>query len=116
MLNLQVLEVSSAGTSGTVKVEDQRSYIKTETVCCKNPTDIHSILHEVCGKQTVDHSSFMALYNSDMSTADFELFPKLKEPMHGYCFSSLEKLSVVVTQVIWELNNSGTLSGIANLK
>ena len=47
----------SAGTSGTVTVEDQRSYIKIETLRSKNPTEIHSALREVCGEQTVDHST-----------------------------------------------------------
>jgi transposase len=41
--------MACAGASGTVTVEDQRSYIKTET--------FHSALHEVCGEQTVDCST-----------------------------------------------------------
>ena len=32
-------------------------------------------------------------YSPDMSLPDFDLFPKLKEFMHGRCFSSLEELS-----------------------
>ena len=32
-------------------------------------------------------------YSPDMSPPDFDLFPKLKEPMHGRHFSSLEELS-----------------------
>jgi len=47
----------SAGTSGTVTVEDQRLYIKVETLHGKSPIEIHSVLHEVCGEQTVDHST-----------------------------------------------------------
>jgi len=46
-----------AGTLGTVKVEVQRSYIKIETLHGKSPIEIHSVLHEVCGEQTVDHST-----------------------------------------------------------
>jgi len=42
----------SAGASGTVTVENQRSYIKIETLCGINPTEIHTALHEVCGEQT----------------------------------------------------------------
>jgi len=49
--------MASAGASGTVMVEDQRSYIKIETLRGKNPTEIHNALHEVCVKQTVDHST-----------------------------------------------------------
>jgi hypothetical protein len=49
--------MASAGASGTVTAEDQRSYIKTETLCCKNPTEINSALREVCGEQTADRST-----------------------------------------------------------
>jgi hypothetical protein len=42
----------SASALGTVTVEDQRSYIKTETLHGKRPTEIHSALREVClGRQ-----------------------------------------------------------------
>ena len=41
------------------------------------------------GWEVLPHAS----YSLDMSPADFDLFPKLKEPMHGRCFSSLEELS-----------------------
>jgi len=49
--------MASAGASGTVKVEDQRWYIKIETLRGKNPREIHSALSEVCGEQTVDSST-----------------------------------------------------------
>jgi transposase len=49
--------MASAGASGTVTVEDQRSYVKMETLRGQTPTEIHSALHEVCGEQTVDRSS-----------------------------------------------------------
>jgi len=42
--------MASAGASGTVTVEDQKSYIKIEALCGKNPTENHSALCEVCGK------------------------------------------------------------------
>jgi hypothetical protein len=57
ILNWRVLEMSSAGASGTVTVEDQRSYIKIEALRGENPTEIHSALREVCGRQTVDRST-----------------------------------------------------------
>jgi hypothetical protein len=49
-----VLDVASAGALGTVTVDDQRSYIKIETLHDKNPTKIRTALLEVCGEQTVD--------------------------------------------------------------
>jgi len=54
VLNWQVSDMASAGASGTVTVEDQRSYIKIETLRGKNPIEIHSALREVCGEQTVE--------------------------------------------------------------
>jgi hypothetical protein len=46
-----------AGALCTVTIEDQRLYIKIETLHGKNPTEIHSALREVCGEQTVDCST-----------------------------------------------------------
>ena len=51
-----MLDLASASASA-VTVEDQRSYIKIETVLGKNPTEIYSALLEVCGEQTVDRST-----------------------------------------------------------
>ena len=41
-----------------------------------------------------------APYSPDMSQPDFDLFPKLKEPMRGRRFSSLEELSTDSTRAI----------------
>ena len=49
--------MASAGASGTVTVKDQRSYIKSETLRGKNPTEIHNASRKVCGEQTVDRST-----------------------------------------------------------
>jgi hypothetical protein len=46
----------SAGTLGTVTVDDQKSYFKIGTLHGKNPTEIRSALCEVCGEQTVDRT------------------------------------------------------------
>jgi len=56
-----------------------------------------------------------APYSPEMSPPDFNLFPKLKEPMRGHHFSSLEEVSAAVTRAIRGMNKSGTLNGIANL-
>jgi hypothetical protein len=60
--------MASAGTSDTVTVEDQRSYIKIETLHGKNPTEIHSALREVCGEQTVDRSTVCGEQTVDCSS------------------------------------------------
>jgi hypothetical protein len=49
--------MASAVASGSVTVEDQKSYIKIETLCGTNPTEIRIALLELCGKQTVDRST-----------------------------------------------------------
>ena len=54
-------------------------------------------------------------YSPDMSPPDFDLFPKLKQPMHGRRFSSLEELSTDITQAFQHRNKSGVLDGIIML-
>ena len=63
-----MLDKASAGNSGTVTVEDQRLYIKTETLRGKTRTEIHSALHEVCGEETVDISTVCGEETVDSST------------------------------------------------
>jgi hypothetical protein len=41
-----------------------------------------------------------APYSPDMSPPNFDLFHKLKEPMCGHRFSSLEEISAAVTRAI----------------
>ena len=50
-------------------------------------------------------------YRPDMSPPDFDIFPKLKEPMRGCRFSSLKELSIDVNRVIRHMNKSGVLDG-----
>ena len=54
-------------------------------------------------------------YSLDVSPPDFILFHKLKEPMRGHRFPSLEEVSAAVTRAIRRLKKNGTLNGIANL-
>jgi hypothetical protein len=51
-----------------------------------------------------------------MSPSDFDLFHKLKEPMRGHRFSSLEEVSAGITRAIRRLDKSGNLNGIVNLQ
>ena len=50
-----------------------------------------------------------------MSPPNFNLLPKLKEPMRGLHFSFLEELSTNVTWAIRHLNKRGVLNGIIML-
>jgi len=40
--------------SGTVTNDDHHEYIKIEALSRKTPTEIHSLLMEVCGVETAD--------------------------------------------------------------
>ncbi|PNF43538.1 hypothetical protein B7P43_G03937 [Cryptotermes secundus] len=55
-----------------------------------------------------------APYIPDMSAPDFDLFPKLKQPMRGRRFPSLEELSAAVTRAIRQ-KKDGVLDGIVKL-
>jgi len=54
-------------------------------------------------------------YSPDMSQPDFDLFQKLKKPLRGKCFRSIEEVSNEVTRVIRLIYNEGVLTGIQDL-
>ena len=56
---------------------------------------------EKYGWQVLPH----LLYSPDMSPPDFDLFPKLKKPLCGKHFTSMEEVSNEVTRVIRCINN-----------
>jgi len=56
-----------------------------------------------------------APYSPDIIPPDFDLFPKLKEPMRVHHFYSLEEVSAAVTRGIRGLNKSGNQNGIVHL-
>ena len=56
-----------------------------------------------------------ASYSTDMNQPDFDLFPKLKEPMCGWRFSSLEELSTDGTWAIRNMNKSSVFDVIVML-
>ncbi|KAL4154328.1 hypothetical protein QTP88_000207 [Uroleucon formosanum] len=54
-------------------------------------------------------------YSPDLSPPDFDLFPKLKEPLRGIRFPNLDILNEEVSRRIRELNKDGVLCGIQAL-
>jgi len=54
-------------------------------------------------------------YSPDISPPAFDLFAKLKKPLGGKCFRSIEEVSNEVTRVIRCINNKGILTGIQDL-
>jgi len=63
---------------------------------------------EKYGRQVLLHPP----YSPDMSPPAFNLFPKLKKPLRGKRFRSVEEVSNEVTRVIRRINNEGVLIGI----
>ena len=66
---------------------------------------------EKYGWQVSPHSP----YSPDMSPTDFDLFPKLKKPLCGKRFRSIEEVYNEVTRVIRRINKEGVLTGIQYL-
>jgi hypothetical protein len=54
-------------------------------------------------------------YGRDMSPPAFDLFPKLKNPLRGKRFRSIEEVSNKVIRVVRRINNEGVLTGIQDL-
>ncbi len=54
-------------------------------------------------------------YSPDSSVSDFDLFPKLKEPLCGTCSGSLDELSLAMTREICHLNKEWLLNRIWKL-
>jgi len=54
-------------------------------------------------------------YSPDMSPPAFDLFPKLKKPLSGKRFRSIEEVSIEVARIIRRINNEGVLTGIQDL-
>jgi transposase len=63
---------------------------------------------ETYGWQVLPHPP----YSPDMSPPDFDLFPKLKTPLLGKRFRSIEEVSNEVTREIRRINNEEVLTGI----
>jgi histone-lysine N-methyltransferase SETMAR len=86
---------------------DQRSYINARP----HASGALSEILEMYGWQVLPHPS----YSPDMSPPAFDFFPKLKKPLRGERFRSMEEVSNEVTQVIRRINNEDVLAGIQDL-
>ena len=78
----------------------------------------HLRIADVANKQLHDYGWEVlphAPYSPDISPPDFDLFPKLKEPMRERCFSFLEELPTNVIWAIRHVNESCVLDGIIML-
>ena len=72
-----------------ISCSDQRSYINVRP----HASGAVSVILEKYGWQVL----LYPLYSPDMSPPDFHLFPKLKKPLRGKRFRSIEEVSNEVT-------------------
>jgi transposase len=86
---------------------DQRSYINARP----NASCAVSEILEKYGWQVLPHPP----YSTDISSPAFDLFPKLKKPLRGKRFRTIEEVSNEVTRVIRRINNEGVLTRIQDL-
>ena len=68
-------------------------------------------LLEGYGWEVFDHPP----YSPDLSPPDFDLFPKLKEPLRGVCYDSLDELECAVNAEVRRINFSCLATGIEAL-
>jgi histone-lysine N-methyltransferase SETMAR len=90
-----------------ISPSDQRSYIKARP----HASGAVSEILEKYGWQVLPHLP----YSPEMSPPAFDLFPKLKKPLRGKRFRSIEEVSNEVTRVIRHIKNEGVLTGIQDL-
>ncbi|PNF28316.1 hypothetical protein B7P43_G04757 [Cryptotermes secundus] len=51
-------------------------------------------------------------YSPDLSPCDFDLIPKIKEPLHGICFRTVSESLQAVDHSIRTINTTGAAKGI----
>jgi len=87
-----------------ISCTDQQSHINV----LHHASHAVSEILEKYGWQVLPHPP----YSPDMSPPGFDLFSKLKKPLRGKHFRSIEEVSNEVTRVIRRINNEGVLTGI----
>jgi len=90
-----------------VSRSDQRSYINARP----HASGAVSEILEKYGWQVLPHPP----HSPDISTPALDLFPKLKKPLRGKRFRSIEEVSNEVTRVIRRIKTEGVLTGIQDL-
>ena len=52
------------------------------------------------------------LYSSDMSTCNYDLFAKVREPLRGIQYNTRDELILAIRQLIWNINKDGCVDGV----
>jgi len=89
------------------KLTGVRSYVNARPHASGKVSEIL----EKCGWQMLPHPP----YSPDTSPPAFDLLPKLKKPLCGKRFRSIEEVSNEVTRVIRRIKNEGVLTGMQDL-
>jgi hypothetical protein len=81
-----------------ISCSDHQSYIKTETLQGKNPTQIHNALHEVCRDSVVD-CSMMSQWASRFceGRVSIQEYPSSRRPV-----TAMDDTSVVIISTLLE--------------
>jgi len=101
------LEIEEETDWSQISCSGQRSYINARSLASGTVSEIL----EKYGWQVLPYPS----YSPDMSPPAFNLFPKLKKPLRGKSFRSIEEVSNEETRVIRRIKNKGVLTGIQDL-
>jgi histone-lysine N-methyltransferase SETMAR len=96
--------------NGTLKWKKKPTGVRHDNARPRASGAVSEIL-EKYGWQVLPHPR----YSPDMRPPDFDLFSKLKKPVRGKSFRSIEEVSIEVTRVIRRINNEGLLTGIQDL-
>jgi len=89
------------------KLTGVRSYVNARPHASGTVSEIL----EKCGWQMLSHPP----YSPDTGPTAFDLLPKLKKPLCGKRFRSIEEVSNEVTRVIRRIKNEGVLTGMQDL-
>jgi len=87
--------MAAVRVSDTVTNDDQRAYIKIETLRGKTPMEIHSSLMEVCGLETVDQSTISCFREGRLS---IENAPKSGRPQTLTDDKSVERVLQILEE------------------
>ena len=124
-----VLTAHRVPTGQTVNKEYYKMYIRTilrPAICRKCQEMIDRtllILHDNASphkanvvKELLESYQWEVLhhppYSPDLSLPDFDLFPKLKEPLRGICYESLDELECAVNREVRRINFGSLATGI----
>ena len=112
-------ELSRATKAKTSQVNAQEPISVARCWATHSPWQFSPAHRGCCNQKLLDYGWEVlphASYSLDMRLPDFDLFPKLKEPMRGRRFSSLEELSTDGIRAIRHMNKSGVLDGMIILQ